>query len=633
MILTNRAHHRWREGEAAQYPTVLAWYLDEVGTATYSTASSLNSSRTKAHPAKAGAAKLRVLASSATPEFGRHEEPTTAGLPKRKLGASIYSPTIHRLEGTMKTRGMLIVGAAIAVAACSDNTGVPTQPETPAEPLLIRQGEAPLQMARKDGIPGEYVVVLRDSDDPAAVSTAHAITPQFTYSHTIHGFAAKLTSAQLKRLRKDVRVKYIAQNGVVRATQGTPDGKIGPAAAPAPPKGATVQPTPAGLWGLDRSDQQGTTNGSYVYVNTGKGVKVYILDTGGNFTHNDFDGAALNRLKSAIDFIDGGPATDCNGHGTHVAGTIGGTTYGIAKAVTMYAVRVLDCFGNGTSAGVIAGIDWITYNHQNPAVANASLGGGFSQPVNDAMTKSILYGVTWVVASGNSNADACGFSPASTPLALTVNASDINDNRAAFSNFGPCTDIYAPGVNVLSAWIGSDNATNTISGTSMASPHVAGLAALFLQTKPAATPTELGDVLKLNAQRDEIGGNPAGTPNLLAHKQTGNCATAGAYCLGIDGNDQFPAFSSPSPGQWYYFSGPGLQRGYLRGTVGTDFDLEFYEWNGTAWVLRKNANTSTTNPIILFNSTCAFGPSNCYKMYKVKSKTGVGALDFWFDRQ
>ena len=530
----------------------------------------------------------------------------------------------------MKSRNALGVAAAVLLAACSDNAGVPTQVKAPTEPALSQnQGQVkPLYMATKDGIENEYVVVLNDTDDPFLVSAAHSVAMTHTYLHTIKGFSATLTRSQLARLRQDDRVKYIAQNGIVRITQSTPGGPVNAVAAP--PSAAIVQPTPVGLWGLDRLDQQSTINGNYTYVNRGTGVSVYILDSGGNFAHNDFDGAGLNRYRSGIDFENPGtPADDCNGHGTHVAGTVGGTTFGVAKAVTMVAVRVLDCAGFGSFANVVAGVDWITQNHRKPAVANASFRGLFFLPLNDAMTKSILYGVTWVVASGDSNTDACGRSPASTALALTVNANDIADNRAPFSNFGPCTDIYAPGVDVLSAWIGSNVATRILNGTSMASSHVAGLAALFLQTKPSATPTEVGDVLKLNSQSGQIVGNPGGTPDLLAHKQTGNCATAGAPCVGIDGNTQFPLLA----GSTFYFSGTGIQRGYLRGTVGTDFDMELYEWTGAAWLLRVNSIAATTNPIIIFNSTCAFGLANCFKHYRVKSKLGVGAFDFWYDRQ
>ena len=532
----------------------------------------------------------------------------------------------------MKSRNALGIAVVVLLAACSENASVPTQVVTPSEPVLSQDREAPLHMKASEGIENSYIVVLGDNEDPVGVSTSHSIRTTHTYQHSIKGFAATLTKAQLARLRRDDRVQFVSQNGIVHATQDMP-GRTGRAvAAAAPPSTAITQPTPAGLWGLDRLDQQSTINGSYVYVNRGSGVKVYILDTGGNFTHNDFDGAALNRYTSGIDFVNPGtPADDCNGHGTHVAGTIGGTTYGVAKAVTMKAVRVLDCAGSGSFANIIAGIDWITFNHVKPAVANASLGGGFDAATNAAMTKSVLYGVTWVVASGNSAADACGFSPASVPLAISVNASDIGDNRAAFSNFGSCTDVYAPGVSVLSAWIGSNVATNTISGTSMASPHVAGLAALFLQTKPTATPQEVRDVLLFSSQGGQIIGNVGATANQLAHKQTGNCATAGAFCVGIDGNTQFPGFAIPLT--WYYSSGLGVQRGYLRGTVGTDFDMELHEWNGAAWVLRVNSIAATTNPTIIFNSTCAFGLANCFKHYRVKSKLGVGAFDFWFDRQ
>jgi subtilisin family serine protease len=532
------------------------------------------------------------------------------------------------------TRRLALFGAsALALAACSQDKPSPTGVRVPEAPALSQQVAPLLQSRAKERVPGQFIVVLQDYADGTTVSAAHAVSPRHVYASTIKGFAARLSDDQVERLRRDPMVKYIEPDGRTSIAQDRPTGRR---AVPmvAPPAPAIVQPTPGGLWGLDRTDQQSTTNGTYTYTNMGSGVTVYIVDTGIRFTHNDFDGAALNRATSAIDIVNPGtPADDCHGHGTHVAGTVGGTTYGIAKAVKLKAVRVLDCFGNGLWSDFIAGADYITYNHPSRSVANASLGGGYVQAANDAVTKSILYGTVWVVAAGNSALDACGTSPAATPLAITVAASDAADNRAWFSNFGPCVDLYGPGVGVLSSWFTSDVATAVLDGTSMASPHVAGAAALFLQTKTTATPTEVRDVLVLNAQGGQIIGNPAGTPNLLLHKQTGVCNVAGAYCVGIDGNTQFPAFAIPF--EWYYLSGTGIQRGYLRGTTGTNFDMELHEWNGAAWVLRVNSIAATTNPIITFNSTCAFGLGNCYKMYKVKSAAGggVGSFDFWYDRQ
>jgi subtilisin family serine protease len=206
-------------------------------------------------------------------------------------------------------------------------------------------------------------------------------------------------------------------------------------------------------------------------------------------------------------------ATDCHGHGTHVSGTIGGTTYGLAKEVSLVAVRVLDCAGSGTTAQVVAGIDWVTANAVKPAVANMSLGGGADAAIDEAVQRSIAAGVTYAIASGNSNADACGFSPARVPEAITVNATDINDARASFSNFGTCTDIFAPGVDITSSWL--NGGTNTISGTSMATPHVAGAAALYLADHPDAAPADVATALTGNGTPGKVTDPGAGSPNVL----------------------------------------------------------------------------------------------------------------------
>jgi subtilisin family serine protease len=247
--------------------------------------------------------------------------------------------------------------------------------------------------------------------------------------------------------------------------------------------------TPA-TWGIDRIDQ--TTlpvDNTYNYSQSGAGVTAYIVDTGILPSHSEFAG----RVRSGYTAITDGLGTvDCNGHGTHVSGTVAGTTYGVAKDASLVAVRVLDCAGSGTNTGVIAGINWATTDHASgPAVLNMSLGGGFSQALNDAVAAAVADGITVVVASGNSNADACASSPASAPTAITVNATDSADARATFSNYGSCTDIYAPGVSITSSWYNSNTATNTISGTSMASPHVAGAAARILEASPTLTPAQV----------------------------------------------------------------------------------------------------------------------------------------------
>jgi subtilisin family serine protease len=328
---------------------------------------------------------------------------------------------------------------------------------------------------------GRYIVTLRDSvSDPAAVARSHArFGARITnvYSHALKGYSATLPQALVAVLAHDARVTSIERDGIMHAdTTQT---------------GAT--------WGIDRIDQRNLPlSTTYSYTNTGAGVKAYIIDTGLRFTHTQFGG----RASSGVDKIDGGAADDCNGHGTHVGGTIGGSTYGVAKQVSLVAVRVLDCNGSGATSGVIAGVDWVTADHQpgQPAVANMSLGGGVSSALDTAVRNSIADGVSYAIAAGNGNilgfaANACNYSPARVAEAMTIGATGSNDAKASFSNFGNCVDWFAPGVNITSSWGTSDTATNTISGTSMATPHTAGVAALYLQTHSSASPAAVRQAL------------------------------------------------------------------------------------------------------------------------------------------
>jgi subtilisin family serine protease len=349
-------------------------------------------------------------------------------------------------------------------------------------------------------IPNQYIVVLKN-DVTDVESEAIRLSRDFggdrgggfTYQRALKGFSVRMPEAQAAKLANDPRVAFVEEDGVVNmiTTQ----------------TGAT--------WGLDRIDQRDLPlDGNYNYNATGSGVKAYIIDTGIRATHTQLAGRVISGF-TAIN--DGLGTNDGNGHGTHVSGTVGGSTYGVAKNVTLVAVRVLDSSGSGTNSGVISGVDFVTSDHQagQPAVANMSLGGGVSTALDTAVTNSINDGVTYAIAAGNSNVDACTTSPARVASAITVGATTITDARASFSNFGTCLDIFAPGNNITSSWNTSDTATNTISGTSMATPHVTGVAALFLETNPTASPATVTAAIVNNATLNHVTSAGTGSPNRL----------------------------------------------------------------------------------------------------------------------
>ncbi|MEP6621715.1 MAG: S8 family peptidase, partial [bacterium] len=380
------------------------------------------------------------------------------------------------------------------LSACSD---VPssTAPLTPA-PIV------PLSAARSEQgvpVPGQYIVRFRDNEPNAlsraqAIERSHGAVIERIYTSAIKGAAMQLADAAAIALRSDANVLSVEQDQTVSIS--------------------TTQTNPPS-WGLDRIDQHALPlSASYTYAGNGAGVTVYIIDTGINYGHTEFGGRAVPGIDEVTL---GGGAVDCAGHGTHVSGTIGGTSYGVAKGVSLVGVRVLDCSGSGTVSGVIAGVDWVTAHKTLPAAANMSLGGSFSATLNQAVANSIAAGVVYGVAAGNSSGNACLESPSSTSTAIVVGATDITDHFASFSNFGTCVHINAPGVNIKSSWIGSTTATNTISGTSMATPHVVGAAALYLQANPSATPSQVKSALTSNATSGVIIGVPASTPNLLLY--------------------------------------------------------------------------------------------------------------------
>lgn len=517
---------------------------------------------------------------------------------------------------------VFIFSASMPAQGLQKGPGDPPQPPGP-------QGDGPAPIFGLDdpsAIPGQYIVVFKKGTAPGLVQAAaqqaersQGVAVLFIYATAVNGFAATLPAEALNGILNNPNVAYVEADMSITLD-------------------ATQSPA---TWGLDRIDQRNLPlSNSYTYNYTGTGVNAYIIDTGIRASHSEFGGRARSGYTA---ISDGNGTNDCNGHGTHVSGTVGGSTYGVAKGVTLWAVRVLNCSGSGSTSGVIAGVDWVTQNHTNPAVANMSLGGSRSTTLDNAVSNSINSGVTYAIAAGNSNANACNYSPAAVAAALTVGATTSTDARASYSNYGTCLDLFAPGSSITSAWYTSDSATNTISGTSMATPHVAGAAALYLQANPSASPASVHSALINSATTNVVTGPGTGSPNRLLYTLFGSsppsptptptpttppgggapCTNCEAYTGSLSGSGDYDYHPN---GNYYYSSVSGTHSGWLRGPSGTDFDLYLQKWNGFYWQTVAQGISSSSSEDVTYNGTAG------YYVWRIVSYSGSGSYNFWMRR-
>ncbi|WP_135228405.1 S8 family peptidase [Deinococcus fonticola] len=502
---------------------------------------------------------------------------------------------------------LLLASCGQQASTAPDLTGGNGNPAARAQP-----GNAPLLGTQNpNAIPGQYIVVFSDGAAQSSNLSAQSaggliqslgLDPQGVvirniYTQALKGFAGKLSAQNIATLRADPRVKYIEQDQTMYAdaTQSNP------------------------TWGLDRIDQRSLPlDSSYTY-GSASNVKAYILDTGINTAHTAFGGRAV----WGANFTGDGNNTDCQGHGTHVAGTVGSSTWGVAKDVRLVAVKVLNCQGSGSNAGIIQGMDWVIANKTGPSVVNMSLGPSSratSQALDDAIARLANANVIPVVAAGNSNDDSNYYSPARAPLAITVGSTTNTDARSSFSNYGTALDIFAPGSNITSTWIGSTTATNTISGTSMATPHVAGAVALILGANPSYTTAQATSALLSKATTGKVTSAGTGSVNRLLYTGTGSTTTPPTGTTTTYSGYVSSRTSSYKPGSTGFSYAGGTLKGNLSGPSGTDFDLYLQKRSSTGtWTDVASSEGGTSSEAISYTAT-----SGTYR-WEVYSYSGRGS--------